>query len=140
LSYLRFTPSEFRALTDLYGALELRSASLTAFACLLSFELTESRPLLARRINGFSAAKLRLLRERMTGEPAIGFTAAELRTLVDALPPFPLTGRFARPLRRHLVACLTATRPKVARRISRLTDAGFERLCDQILGQRRADA
>jgi hypothetical protein len=76
----------------------------------------------------------------MTREPAIGFTAAELRTLVEALAPFPLTGRFARPLRRHLVACLTATSPKVARKISRLTEDGFERLCNQILGQLGADA
>jgi hypothetical protein len=137
LSYLRFTPSEFRALTDLYRALELRGVSLTAFGCLLSFELAEARPLLARRIDGFSSGELRLLLERMPGQPAGAFTADELQALVEARGPLPLAGRFARPARRRLVTNLMMTRPKLARKIARLSNEGFERLCEQLHGHSR---
>jgi hypothetical protein len=140
LTYLRFTPSEFVAMTALCQALELGRLSLTAFGCLLSFELTDAQPHLARRIDALSTGGLRLLRERLPGRPATEFTAAEVRKLTEACGLLPRGGRFARPHRRRLVARLTKARPGLARKIAHLNDDEFERLCQQIRGQEEAGA
>ncbi len=140
MNYLRFSPPEYRAMTRVYRELALVRENLTAFGCLLSFELNDTWPGLARRIDGFSDGELRLLRERMQGHPDSGLTAAELRTLAEAWGPLPLTGRFVRPLRRHLVVWLMRGYPKLARKVARLSDDAFERLCGQLQGRREGTA
>ncbi len=139
MNYLRFTPPEYRAMADLYWTLELGSVNLTAFGCLLSVELTDTWPGLARRLDGLSDGELRLLRERMQGHPDPGLTAAELRMLAEAWGPLPLTGRFVRPLRRHLVVWLMRSCPNLARKVARLSNEGFELLCGQLQGRREGD-
>jgi hypothetical protein len=124
---------------DLSRELELGKVNLTAFGCLLSFELTDTWPELSRRIAAFTNRELRLLRERMPGLPYPVFTAAEMRAVMKARGPLPLTGRFVRPARRHLVASLREDCPKLARKIARLSDGGFEWLCGQLQGRRGAD-
>jgi hypothetical protein len=139
MSYLRFSPSEYRAMADLYGEIQLAGVNLTAFGCLLSFELSDAWPGLARRIDGLSDRELRLLREWIRGRPGPAFSAAELAAVAAAWP-MPRTGRFTRPPRRTLLLCLMANSPKLARKVARLSGDGFEWLCEQLPGRRGADA
>lgn len=140
LSYLRLTLTEFLAISDLYQALELGKVNLATFGCLLSFELTDARPELARRIDALTDGELRVLRERMPGHPGPGFTEAEVRTVAGACGTLPRTGRFVRPLRRRVVKCLLMTRPTLARKVARLSHDGFEGLCERVLGLPEGDA
>jgi hypothetical protein len=103
----------------------------------LSFELSEAWPGLARRLDGFSGHELGLLRERMRGGPA--FSAAELAAVAAAWP-MPQTGRFTRPPRRMLLLCLMANSPRLARKVARLGCDGFEWLCEQLPGGPGTDA
>lgn len=127
-------------MADLYRGLDLARTNLTAFACVLSFELGELWPELSRRIDALSNAKFRLLEEHLRSRPARGLTDADLRAVDEAWGPLPLTGRFIRPLRRHLVLWLKMTSPKLARKVALLSDGGFERLCEQLQERRKDDA
>jgi hypothetical protein len=115
---------------------DLGQVNLTAFVCLLSIELTEAWPHLARRIDTLSRDELRLLQERMPGHPGPKFTAAQMRAVVDASGPLPLSGRFVRPLRQHLVMWLRKGCPNLARKVANLSEDGFEWLCQQLRKRR----
>src|ERR1700719_465620 len=100
-------------MVDLSSQLELCRANPTAVGCVLSFELTDTWPQLARRIDGLSGGELRLLRERVVGHPRQELTVEEMRAVAIAWGPMPLTGRFIRPLRRHLLIWLMKSCPKL---------------------------
>jgi hypothetical protein len=135
LKYLRFSAPEHKAMADICRLHDLGRVNLTVFACLLAIELTENWPQLSRRIDALTGGELRLLQERMPGHPGPGFTAAEMRAIATARGPMPLTGRFIRPLRRHLLMELMKSCPKLARKVGRLSDDGFEWLCGQLQGR-----
>jgi hypothetical protein len=132
LTHLRFAPAEYRAIVDVCREFELGKVNLAAFGCLLSFELTETWPVLSQHIAGLSDNELRLLREQMPDHRLPEFSASEMRAISKAWGPLPLTGRFMRPIRRHLVVWLRKDHPKLARKVARLSETGFEWLCGQL--------
>jgi hypothetical protein len=156
LSYLRFTPDDYRLLARACRHVQLGGCSRAAFNRLLVESLSSSSPGLAQRIACLRRTELSLLydhfRERLRptaegdrqgsdvdgGEQ--GFTPGELRVIAEACLSAPFHVRFVRPFKRVLVELFQEAWPALAQKLARLSGSQFERLYEHACGQRRGSA
>ena len=137
LSYLRFTPTEYEAITRVRRRLDLRGFDARTLRLILSLSLMGDAPALAERVRGLRDAEMRLLRDHLRGEAPPSFTAEELRTIAEACGAAPPLVRFAGPLQRVLVGRLRKASPRLARKLSRMSISQFVRVFEQAQGRGR---
>jgi hypothetical protein len=146
LSYLRFTPAEYRAIARACRERDLMRLDLSTFHLLLAAALADARPDLADRIGGLSDGETLLLQQHLrTASAAPGvarpaLTPAELRTVTRLCAVAPATTRFAGVFRRLLLRHLRKSAPGLARKVARLSDAQFEELFRQAQRRRPGNA
>jgi hypothetical protein len=140
LSYLRFTPSEYRALALLCRPLQLEDAFFRDFKAYLVRTLLESLPELAKRVALFTNAKLRILfdhfREQGRKGPA-GFTTEELRLLTQACNSLVHPHRFLHYYKHTLVRHFRKTHPVLAVKLARLSEDHFREVYRRVRERRR---
>jgi hypothetical protein len=141
LSYLRFTPADYRAVARACREHGLAPLDLPTFRDLLAAALAADAPALAARVGGLDAGKTLLLQQHLRGkEPGAArpaLTAAEWRTLGELCGAAPGATRFVGVFHRLLVRQLRKTAPGLARKLERLSPAQVERLYEQVRQQRR---
>jgi len=144
LSYLRFTPDEYRTLADLCRHHGLGNQSQPAFKRLLVEALRAPRPALADRVVRLRRRQLDLLywhfRERTTPPVKGGsddFTRDELRLIAEACVSAPFRVRFVRPFKAVLVELFQEEWPELAFKLDALSGHRFERLYEQLCEGRR---
>ncbi len=147
MSYLRFSPEDYRALCRLCSPHLTDALDLPAFRQLLVCSLSESRPALAGRISQLDGHQLGILydhfRQRtapLRGEGEHGLGPKELRVLREACRCYPTTARFLRPFKANLVEILRDVFPALARKVRRLSDEEFGRLYDEVIRRKRDSA
>jgi hypothetical protein len=146
VSYLRFSPAEYRAIARLCGPLDLRQPRLAAFQRFLADSLADTFPSLAARLAGFRRHQVKILYDhlRKSADPAADvpphFSAEELQTLAAACRPLWGHARFAGLFHRTLVRSLQDSSPGLARKLDLLTRSQFQALCERVQGQHRGSA
>jgi hypothetical protein len=137
VSYLRFTPDDYRTILQACCRLDPGSHHRPAFKRRLVEALAGTSSSLAKRIARLRASDVRLLhdhfRERTRpANPWHEFAPGELRALEDACAAAPFPVRFVRPFKRFLVDKFQEIWPDLARKISWLSGPQFERLYEQV--------
>lgn len=139
MSYLRFTPGEYRTLSELSARQALSRRHQSAFRRLLVASLRQADPALAGRIARLSRDKANLLywhfREHTPAAPAppTQFTAQELRLVAEACVKAPFPVRFVRPFKDMLIELFEEEWPALARKLAGLSGLQFERLYAQVV-------
>jgi hypothetical protein len=148
MTYLRFTPKEFRAVRLACRAMDLHKPFTGGFKLTLVQALLGSAPELAHRLTRLSRRQLELLyghlqerRQRPAGhhrpaesEAGDGLTAEEFQAVARACPPFVLQARFLPLFKRFLARHFGRAAPALARKLARLSDRQVERLYGQVTG------
>ena len=146
MSYLRFTPDEYRTISRLCHRLRLGRQHRPGFKRLLLQALSSAAPALAKRIARLRRSELGLLYDHFQERigPAIGadcpagprhdFTPEELQTLLDAFAGPPSQVRFVRPFKNVLVEMFAESSPELAQKLARMSGHQFERLYEQACG------
>jgi hypothetical protein len=136
VSYLRFTPSEYEAISRLNRSLSLNRYPLPAFRRLLIASLADTLPELARRVAGLRRQQIQLLyrhlQDRPRAERRHDLAPEEVGLVADAAGPLLFRARFARHLKRALVEHFGAVSPALATKLERLSLYRFEALCEQV--------
>jgi len=149
LSYLRFTPDEYRTIAGLCRRLRLGRQHRPGFKRLLVQALASVAPELGKRLARLRRSELGLLynqfQERIGPGPGASantgprhdFTPAELQTVLDACvtPPSPV--RFVRPFKHVLVELFAESAPELAQKLAHMSGHQFERLYEQACEQQR---
>jgi hypothetical protein len=140
LSYLRFTPPEYRAVASACGRFRLVDHDLPTFHLLLVAALGPL-PGLAGRIAGLRGRRLEILylhfreRQRPAAAGRHDLTFEELHLLAVACDTAPFRVRFARPFQSVLVELFEGARPELARKLAALSGRHFNRLYNRALGR-----
>ena len=98
MSYLRFSPAEYRAVSRICRRLDLGSYNSPTFQRVLALALSDASPMLAERIGRFQRAEVRLLYDHQRAEAKGAqppFPSEEWRKLGEACESVPATHRFA---------------------------------------------
>jgi hypothetical protein len=148
MSYLRFSPEEYRIISRLAQELPLSGAGLPALKHFLVAYLPLDRLDLTMRISRLDNRQMRLLYEHLKNEREddVGadgkhlFTAEEMDTVAEACAYVISPPRFLRYFRASLVEHLRDTYPELARKITRLSARQFERLYEQVKGRKKGSA
>ena len=141
MSYLRFTPDEYRTLVISCARLEPGSHRGPAFKRLLAQALRGVDAALAERIARLRPSDLRLLCQHFGGHGGrpsafgrsamkIDFTAREKHLLAEACAATPV--RFVRPFKQLLVERFRETSPNLARKLAWLSGREFEELFETV--------
>ncbi len=143
MSYLRFTPDDYRNLAHVCSRLNLHRSQPRQFKRLLIQDLRYVSPSLAQRIVAFRWTELRLVfdhfavgacptTEGIPKDPLHEFDLLELMMIAEecAAGPFPI--RFIRQFKRVLVERLLESWPILAGKLSWLSGHQFERLFKQV--------
>jgi hypothetical protein len=139
LSHLRFTPDEYRTLSELCARQALNRRHQPAFHRLLVASLRRADPALADRIARLSRDKVNLLYWHFRGQtpaapaPPAQFTSQELRLVAEACVKVPFPVRFVRPFKEMLVELFEEELPALARKLAGLSGQQFERLYAQVV-------
>jgi hypothetical protein len=137
LSYLRFTPDEYRTLRRLNPGAE--PMHMPAFRRRLVAALNPVWPGLARKIARLRRGEMTLLYHHFQPRPADGaghgLSPDELRVLGEACVSSPFPVRFVRPFKGLLVEMLEGSLPELARKVERMSGHQFERLYNQAVGR-----
>jgi hypothetical protein len=154
MSYLRFSPAEYRAIAAACRSVMLSDDFFPAFPAFLATALTDTQPDLARRIARFRRYQLGMLFEDLKGrrpgpgvEPGPGREAAagagydltgdELEAVAQAGGSFLLLERFRAAYRNFLVRRLGRTAPDLSRKLAGFSDRQIGWLCHQVQGRRK---
>ena len=146
MSYIRFTTSDFRTISDHCKRQNLGKTHQAAFKRLLVAALRDDSPELADRIIALGKERLNLLfwhfRERLLpagvhSPDADTLTAEEWQTLSEACLSAAFPVRFIRLFKVYLVEFFQKSRPTLARKVLRLGGQRFERLYQEALEQGR---
>src|SRR6516162_9712548 len=148
MSYLRFSPDEYRALCRLAEQIPRGGMGLSALQHFLVANLPLAQLDLANRVARLDDLQMQLLHEHLQGqslEDALagewdGFTEAELEAVADAWESFPYPRRFLRYFRRPLVHLLSDGSPDLARKLDGLSERQFTRLYEYVKGRREGNA
>ena len=145
MSYLRFSPDEYRVLRRLVRATPLSEMDLPAVKRFLVANLPLDRLDLAMRIDRLEDGQLQLLYEHLVGHnPAgamwDGFTEAELNAVAYAWSSFPYPVRFLRYFRKPLVHLLSDGSPDLAQKLAGLSARQFRLLYEYVRGRREGSA
>ena len=144
MSYLRFSPDEYRALCRLAEQIPRGGMGLSALQHFLVANLPLAQLDLANRVARLDDLQMQLLHEHLQGqslEDALagewdGFTEAELEAVADAWESFPYPRRFLRYFRRPLVHLLSDGSPDLARKLATLSERQFWLLFEYVRGRR----
>jgi hypothetical protein len=146
LSYLRFTPDEFRAIRHVCDSVELSDDFFAVFKYYLVELLSDTLPDLAKRVSRFRRPQLGLLygflRSQKTSqirsrgrtwreEDACGLTLEELQAVRRASSPFFLHDGSLGSFQDYLVYNLGGTRPGLAAKLARLRPRQIAKLYHQ---------
>jgi hypothetical protein len=146
MSYLRFTPEEFRAIRRTCDSVELSDDFFAVFRYFLVESLSDMLPILAIRIARLRTSQLLLLygflRRQKTSEvrnrgltrrgaDEWGLTFEELQVIRRASGPFFLHDGSLGSFQDYLVYNLSKTRPGLAAKLSRLRPRQMARLYQQ---------
>jgi len=140
LSYLRFTPLEYRALCQLCSPLDLADDFFPDFKAFLVAALLDDLPDLAKRIALFRRGQLRILFDHVRGrkaKPAGGLTQEEFRALTQACNSLVNPHRFLHYYKDSLVRHFQKSKPALARKLTRMTDEQFRELYGRVKERRR---
>jgi hypothetical protein len=148
MSYLRFSPEEYRSLCRLCEQLPLGATGLTAFRHFLVAYMPLDQLELAKRIARPDDRPLRLLRKHLLGRSQtnalegdkLPFTEEELELITQAIdfPRHPL--RFLWLVRKSMVEHLSDHSPSLARKLARLSERQLERLYEHVRGRKEGSA
>ena len=144
MSYLRFTPDEYRTIARLCREHDLGGRHQPAFRRLLVEALRNACPALADRIARLGKAKLGVLywhfRERTpTIRTRPQFTTQDLRLIVEACLTAPFRVRLVRPFKHVLIELFQEEWPALARKLARLSGHQFEELYEEVVCEQRQD-
>src|SRR5262249_13762717 len=146
MTYLRFTPEEFRAIRRACDSVDLSGDFFAVFKYFLVESLSARLPMLAIRIARFGRPQLRLLygflRRQKTTEgrnrgrtgrekDECGLTFEELQVIRRASGPFLLHDGSLDSFQDYLVHILGETRPALAAKLARLRPGQIARLYHQ---------
>ncbi len=140
LSYLRFTPAEYRAVSRVCRRLDLGSYDPPTFQRVLALALADATPTLAERVGRLDRAEVRLLHDHMRAELKAAqppFPSDEWRKIEEACESVPATHRFAHQIQRAVVRSLRPAAPGLSRKLSRMSISQFVRLFEQVRESRR---
>ncbi len=153
VTYVRFTPQEFRAISRVCASLNFSDDAFPAFKAFLTDSLGPGFPALASRISRLDDCQIGLIYEHLKGQrapaaqpgrdrraaaggqgphlagedrKALARAAAFLRLHDECLPSFKAC----------LVRLVGESSPALASRLARLTDHEVEALCRQVEGRR----
>ena len=155
MSYLRFTPEEFRAIRQTCHSVNLSDDFFVFFKYFLVESLSAMLPTLATRIARFSRPQLQLLYEFLRhqkasevrsrwqtrrGEDECGLTSEELQTVRRASGPFFLHDGSLGSFRDYLVYHFGGTQPGLAAKVARLRPRQIARLYHQANKRSRWEA
>lgn len=133
MSFVRFTPREYRAIAEACRGLDLRRLRPADLRRQLAAAVEEALPALAERIARMGTHKLLLIAAHFRPrrhEPAL--TPAELKALTEAFGPLLHEVRFARPLRRVMAQEVAPEAPNLAAKLYDLSPEEFQRLCERV--------
>lgn len=150
MSYLRFTPGEYRALCQLCRPLNLTRLDAKELRAFLVPAIAGTLPALGERIAALGDRELRLLHEHFrerqdtrapqsSKESIAGLTSEEAAALAEAFRSYPFLSRFIRFLRGSLVQYFRESMPGLATRLARMDDRGFEHLYAQMQTRGKGD-
>jgi hypothetical protein len=146
LSYLRFTPEEFRAIRQACDSVHLSDDFFAVFKYYLVELMSDTLPDLAQRISRFRRPQLELLygflrrqktskakrrRQAGSGEDACRLTSEELQAVMRASGPFFLHDGSLGSFQDYLVHILSEARPSLAARLARFRPRHIARLYHQ---------
>jgi hypothetical protein len=148
LSYLRFTPGEYRALCQLCRPLDLHRLDAAELRAFLIPALAGTLPTLGERIAAFHDRELRLLHEHLRERKearsstsarvtVAGLSPEEVTALAEAFRSYPFLSRFIRFLRGSLVQYFRENYPNLAAKLARMNDHDFEQLHTQMQTRRK---
>ena len=143
MSYLRFSPEEYRVLCRLTEQLPVGATGLTAFRHFLVAYTPLDQLELAKRIARLDNLQMRLLHEHLPGpnpddstpDGWDGLTEEELEAVADAWDSFPYPHRFLGHFREPLVYLFRDTFPGLAQKLARMSERQFTRLYDYVKGR-----
>ena len=136
MSYLRFSPAEYRVVSELSGTLNINRCRPAALKRFLAEALADALPELAGPIASFRRQEAHILHEHLRRQRQSrerhDLTTGELALLAEAFGPQLRQVRFLRPLKSALVDQFRAAFPDLAAKLDRLSPVRFESLCEQI--------
>ena len=148
MSYLRFSPEEYRALCRLCEQLPLGATGLTAFRHFLVAYMPLDQLELAKRIARLDDRPMRLLQKHLLGRrqaeapegDKLPFTEEELKLITRTIdfPRHPL--RLLRHFQKSMVERLSDSYPSLAWKLARLSERQFERLYEHVRGRKEGSA
>jgi hypothetical protein len=138
LTYLRFTPNEFQAISRACRSIPLRDDFFAAFQSSLVAVLTAAKPDLARRIASLRLYQVGILFQYLKGqdETSPAFTAAECQAVARVCGSVVLPPRFVGSFRDALVGHLTSIWPGLADKLARLSEQEVGQLFEQVRQRR----
>jgi hypothetical protein len=144
MSYLRFTPDEYRTIAELCQEHNLGSCNQPVFHRLLVQALRGTCPALATRLSRLGRSKRTILYWHFrTRTPAVRtrpqFTAHDLRLVAEACQTVPFRVRIVRPFKHVLVELFQDEWPDLAQKLARLSGRQFEQLYEQVVCEQRKD-
>jgi hypothetical protein len=148
MTYLRFSPADYRSLCRFCQPPLPLCLDALAFKRLLVTSLAEAHPSLAERVAELRGQKLRILhdhfRGRATADTPAGaghaFSAEELTTVAEACESFLHPVRFLRHFRVALAGHLRDSFPGLACKLAGLSERQFERLYEHVTRRRGGSA
>jgi hypothetical protein len=139
LSYLRFTPTEYRLLSSTYDRFDLAKHSLPAFRRLLTMALADESPRLARKVERLRQGEAELLFYHFRPRPAAAvrhdLSDEELSTFAEVCGAMAFLVRFVRPFQRAFVETLEELEPELAAKVDRMSGYAFEQLYNRAVGR-----
>lgn len=144
MSYLRFLPEEFQAISRLCRPLNLKRYRPHTLQRFLVWALGNRMSALAQRIAGFRRRELRILHdylwEQQRPEERHSLTEEEFGLVGEAFGPLLFNLRFIRAVKRALVQHFRDTHPDLATKLERLSFRHFEILSEQVQERARRSA
>ena len=144
MSYLRFSPDEYRALCRLSQQIPRGGMGLPALQHFLVANLPLEQLDLANRVARLDDRPMRLLHKHLLGRRQaealegvkLKFTEEELKLVTQAIdfPRHPL--RFLWLVRKSMVERLSDHSPSLAWKLARLSERQFERLYEHVRGRK----
>ena len=144
MSYLHFSPDEYRALCRLAEQIPRGGMGLSALQHFLVANLPLEQLDLANRVARLDDRPMRLLHKHLLGRrqaealesDKLTFTEEELELIIQAIdfPRHPL--RFLRHFQKSMVERLSDAYPSLAWKLARLSERQFERLYEHVRGRK----
>jgi hypothetical protein len=140
LSYLRFSPREYRALCRICRPLSLDGMQLPPLKRFLIESLLVVRPALAKRVALFGRSQLRLLLDHFREQEAKQepeLSAEDFYLLMEACHAWASGHRFLRYYRISLIRLFNKVKPSLANKLARMSEDQFQALYGRVTERRK---